>query len=87
MTRKVLYSSEDVLDDIIEHLAILLWDNNEQIDVTVRDPELACKRTNKLYSSIELGSNSENLGIERVKTSPSFLVLIIHFLGDFYHFL
>ena len=87
MTGEALYPPEDVLNDIVEHLDVLLRNDDEQVDVAVWDPELAGKGANELDSTVELCSNSKDLSIEGVKASPCFLVLIINLLGNLYHFL
>lgn len=85
MAREALYPPEDVLNDIVEHLDVLLRNDDEQVDVAVWDPELAGKRANELDSTVELCRNSKDLSIEGVETSPCFLILIIDLLGNLYH--
>ena len=87
MAGEALYPPEDVLNDIVEHLDVLLRNDDEQVDVAVWDPELAGKGANELDSTVELCSNSKDLSIEGVKASPCFLVLVINLLGNLYHFL
>ena len=86
MAGEALYPPKDVLNNIVEHLDVLLRNNDEQVDVAVWDPELAGKRANELDSTVELCRNSKDLSIEGVEASPCFLVFIINLLGDLYHF-
>lgn len=52
MAGEAFYPSEDVLDDIVEHFAVLLGDDDEEIDIAVWDPKFACEGSDEFDGSI-----------------------------------
>jgi hypothetical protein len=87
MAGEAFYPAEDVLDDIIEHLAVLLWDDDEEIDIAVGDPEFAGEGSDELDGSIELCGYGVDLCVEGVEAGPCLLVFSLNFFSNADHLL